>query len=355
MSDNELIVIPTETALQVFTTPAGLDPYLAQVRAEIDAFVPDLSSKKGRDAVASLAYKVAKIKTYLDGVGKDLADVQKEIPNKIDAERKRVREKLDSWKDEVRKPLTDWEEAEEKRVATIKASIAELQACADSRHLDKSALLIRERMAEVMAEKLTEDRFGEYLIAAEAAHTGAVSSLREALEAAQIREAEALELQKLREEKAARDKADAEAKLAKEAEERQARIEREKAQAVQEAALREKKAAEAREKAQAEAALRREAELQAQAEAAERATKVAQERAARAEVEARERMEREAAEKSRQEAAEQARRDKDRALKTRVNNAAKEAFVAGGLSEADAKLAVSLIVKGAVPSVTIKY
>lgn len=50
MSDNELIVIPTETALQVFTTPAGLDPYLAQVRAEIDAFVPDLSSKKGRDA-----------------------------------------------------------------------------------------------------------------------------------------------------------------------------------------------------------------------------------------------------------------------------------------------------------------
>lgn len=353
--NTELVTIPKESALQVFTTVAGLDPYLAQVRAEIDAFRPNLETKKGREEVASLAYKVAKIKTYLDGVGKDLADVQKEIPKKIDAERKRIRDTLDAWKDEVRKPLTEWEEAEERRIATIKAVLAEWQSCADDRHLGHTSESIRGRLHEMEAEEVSEDFFGEYLEAAVVLKGKALLSLGVGLEAAEKREAEAMELEKLRAEKAERDRKDAEARAQKEAEERQARIEREKVQAATEAAEREKKAAEAREKAQAEAALRREAELQAQAEAAERATKVAQERAARAEVEARERMEREAAEKSRQEAAEQARRDKDRALKTRVNNAAKEAFVAGGLSEADAKLAVSLIVKGAVPSVTIKY
>ena len=39
--NTELVTIPKESALQVFTTVAGLDPYLAQVRAEIDAFRPD--------------------------------------------------------------------------------------------------------------------------------------------------------------------------------------------------------------------------------------------------------------------------------------------------------------------------
>lgn len=355
MSDNELIVIPTETALQVFTTPAGLDPYLAQVRAEIDAFVPDLSSKKGRDAVASLAYKVAKIKTYLDGVGKDLADVQKEIPKKIDAERKRVRETLDLWKDEVRQPLTDWEEAEEARINRIKTNIAEFQACADSRHLDKSALLIEERLDEVQGKALTEAFYGEYLRTAEVAREGALHALSEALKAAITREAEAVELAKLREEKAARDKADAEERARKEAEERAARIEREKAQAAAEAVEREKKAAEARGRAQAEATARREAELKLQAERAERLALEAQQRAEKAEAEAQAKAEREAAEKIRQEAAEQAKRDKDKALKARVHSAAKEAFIVGGLSEENAKLAVSLIAKGTIPAVTIKY
>lgn len=351
----ELVVIPKESALDVFTTVAGLDPYLAQVRAEIDAFTPNLATKKGRDEVASLAYKVAKIKTYLDGVGKDLADVQKEIPKKIDAERKRVRETLDAWKDEVRKPLTEWEEAEEKRVATIKETLAEWQGIADDRHYGRSIDDIRRKLREIADSEVSEGRFGEYLDAAIALKDKAILSLGVGLEAAEKREAEALELEKLRAEKAARDKADAEERAKKEAEERQARIEREKVQAAQEAAEREKKASEAREKAQAEAAEKREAQLKAQAEQAERAAKEAQERAARAEVEARERMEREAKAKEQAEAAEQAKRDKDKAHKARVNNAAREAFIQGGLSEADARTAVLLIAKGSIPSVSIKY
>ncbi len=106
------IVPPKETALQVFQQANGLDPYLQQIRAEIDSFVPDVSTKKGRDAIASIAHKVARSKTALDNVGKELVAELKEIPKKIDAERKRMRDTLDAWKDEVRAPLNEWEQAE---------------------------------------------------------------------------------------------------------------------------------------------------------------------------------------------------------------------------------------------------
>lgn len=353
--NTELVTIPKESALQVFTTVAGLDPYLAQVRAEIDAFRPNLETKKGREEVASLAYKVAKIKTYLDGVGKDLADVQKEIPKKIDAERKRIRDTLDAWKDEVRKPLTEWEEAEERRIATIKAVLAEWQSCADDRHLGHTSESIRGRLHEMEAEEVSEDFFGEYLEAAVVLKGKALLSLGVGLEAAEKREAEAMELEKLRAEKAERDRKDAEARAQKEAEERQARIEREKVQAATEAAEREKKAAEAREKAQAEAAAKREAQLKVQAEQAEKAAQEAQERAARAEIEAKAKMEREAQAKAQAEAAEQAKRDKDKALRARVNNAAVAAFVQAGLPEDVAKTTVTLIAKGMIPGISIKY
>jgi len=112
---------PKETAMVVFTGANSIDPYLAHIRAEIDAFVPDLTTKKGRDAIASMAYKVSQSKSALEAVGKALADEAKEIPKKIDATRKHVKDTLDSWRDEVRKPLDDWESEqkaiEEKRLA----------------------------------------------------------------------------------------------------------------------------------------------------------------------------------------------------------------------------------------------
>ena len=47
--NTDLIALPpSETALQVYSTPMGLDPFLAQIKAELDAFVPDVTTKKGR-------------------------------------------------------------------------------------------------------------------------------------------------------------------------------------------------------------------------------------------------------------------------------------------------------------------
>ncbi|EPG5927155.1 hypothetical protein L4P45_005864 [Pseudomonas aeruginosa] len=97
-AENQLVEVPAkETALQVYSAANGLDPFLAKIREEIDGFVPDVTTRKGREAIASIAYKVARSKTALDNVGKELVAELKEVPKKIDAERKRMRDLLDSW------------------------------------------------------------------------------------------------------------------------------------------------------------------------------------------------------------------------------------------------------------------
>ena len=144
----ELALLPSkESALQVFSTPKGLEPYLAKIKEELDAFVPDVGTKKGRDAIASMAYRVAKSKTALDNIGKELVADLKDVPKKIDAERKWMRDLLDVWKDEVRKPLTEWEEVEAAREAKHKLGI-ELLAQASITH-DFSSSTLRETIASV--------------------------------------------------------------------------------------------------------------------------------------------------------------------------------------------------------------
>ncbi len=97
-----IIEIPEDKALAVFTAPQGLDPYLDQIAAQARSFVPDLSTKKGRDSIASIAYRVRQSKTAMDKAGKALVDKLKEQPKLVDAERKRMREFMDSLADEVR-------------------------------------------------------------------------------------------------------------------------------------------------------------------------------------------------------------------------------------------------------------
>ena len=41
-------VPPKETALQVYSSANGLDPFLQKIREEIDSFVPDVATRKGR-------------------------------------------------------------------------------------------------------------------------------------------------------------------------------------------------------------------------------------------------------------------------------------------------------------------
>ena len=350
----ELIVLPPpESVRTVFTTPKGLEPYLQQIRTQLDEFKSDVSTKKGRDAIASMAYKVAKGKTALDNLGKALVDEMKREPAMVDAERKRMRDTMDQWKEEVRAPLTAWEEAEEARQARHKAGIEWFQLRAKEYH-DLDLQELRGSLAEVSG-KVVDAAWEEFEAEAHRAKAKAVEALTAAVAAREKHEAEQAELAKLRAEAAAREQKDREERIAREAAERAQREAEAKAQAEREAAI--KREAEA-----AAAAERRELELKLAAERAERekAEALQREQQAKADAERRE-AEAVAAEQRRvaaiaeAEAKEAKRREADKAHKTAVNRAALDAFVAGGMTEECAKLAVTLIAKKAIPAVSITY
>lgn len=346
------IVPPKETALQVFQAANGLDPYLQQIRAEIDAFVPDVSTKKGRDAIASIAHKVARSKTALDNVGKELVAELKEIPKKIDAERKRMRDTLDAWRDEVRAPLNEWEQAEADRVAKHQAGIDQIKLRLECRDLDAAELAANIEWLEAMT---IGEQWEEFEAEAARAKDKALTALRGALVDRQRYEAEQAELERLRAEAAQREQADREARIAREAAEQAQRDAEQRAQAEREAAAKREADAKA-------AAERRELELKLQAEQAEREKLEAQRRAEQAERDAAERAERAASAERQRQADEQARieaeakaREADKAHKAAINRAAMEAFVAGGMTEECAKQAVTLIAKRQIPNIQITY
>ena len=151
------IVIEAKNALAVFTQPDHIESILQQVEKEVNSFVPDVSTKKGRDAIASLGLKVAKTKTYLDGLGKDLVTEYKEVPKKIDASRKTVRDRLDALKEKVLLPKLEFE-AEQERLKLEAERIAAEEAYSAMWHEahDMDAV-ITIRIAEKAAAKKESD------------------------------------------------------------------------------------------------------------------------------------------------------------------------------------------------------
>jgi hypothetical protein len=382
-ANTELAVVPPqETALAIYSAEKGLEPWLQKIRTEIDGFTPDISTRKGRDAIASMAYKVARSKTALDDVGKKLVADLKEVPKKIDAERKRVRDTLDSWQEEVRRPLNEWQAAEDARVDKHNDAIERIRLLAVD--LDGiTAEDLADRVAQLEAIALG-DAWEEFEPEAARAKDKALCVLRAALAARHQYEAEQAELARLRAEAEARAKADHEAAIAREAAEKAQREAEEKAQAERDAAAkREQALIDQAAQAQRDAERKvREAEAAAASQALQ--LKLAAEQAERQKLQAeadrvesirRAEQDRIAAEQRQAAAVEQARldeiarqnaaadeilrqeklREADRAHKGAIYKAAKEAFIANGMNEECARLAVKLIASGFIPAISIKY
>lgn len=270
----DLVVIEKKNAMAVFTNNDQLDPLIELIEKEARSLVPDVTTKKGRDAIASMAHKVARSKTYIDNAGKDLVAELKALPKQIDESRRVARERLDALKDEVRRPLTEWE-AEQERIKAEEAMNAmhaealemnikfdqELAAKFEADH--EMALLMDKDIDRERADKAAEAERQRIAREEEIKRQAEEKAKREAAEKAQ-REIDAA---------AARER---EAILAKERAEReriesQQRAEREQREAA-ERAEREKQAAveSERRKAQEEAdRIRREAEQREQARLAE--------------------------------------------------------------------------------------
>ncbi|EMF1901428.1 hypothetical protein V2G80_002545 [Raoultella ornithinolytica] len=275
----DLVVIEKKNAMAVFTNNDQLDPLIEAIEKEARSLVPDVTTKKGRDSIASMAHKVARSKTYIDNAGKDLVADLKALPKQIDESRRVVRERLDALKDEVRRPLTEWE-AEQARIAAEKAAEEErlrieaeqkaaLEALRKQVEVDhEMALLMDKDIDRERADKAAEAERQRIAREEEIKRQAEEKAKREAAEKAQreidaaaAREREAI----LAKERAERERIEAQQRAERERIEAQQRAEREKQAAVE---------AERR-KAQEEAdRIRREAEQREQARLAEEKRKV---------------------------------------------------------------------------------
>ena len=293
---------------------------LADIRQKATSLVPDITTAKGRKEVASIAHAVARTKTYLDGLGKEQTDKFKEIPKRIDANRKQIRDTLDALKDEVRAPLTQYEAAEEARVAALQSRLARLNELGSSASIEIAAADLQVMLQEVEQNAL-DDSWQELLPQATVAKELATKRLGEAPAARHKYEAEQAELEQLRQKQAEQDRIDRERLIAEQAaeqahreEENRQRLEREAAQHREQEAQRQAQVAQqAAEKARRDSEASEMARQQAEANAARQA----EEAAARAAEQERQRI----ADEQRQKAAEDAARAADMEHRRTINNA----------------------------------
>jgi hypothetical protein len=198
----ELVTIPADTALDVFTDPAKLDGVLQQIRAKVDAFVPDLSTAAGRDRVKSFAFKISQSKTYLDGLAQKEYQAASEVPKKISKARQTIQTKLDAWRDEARKPVTEWENQEKARVAAHTAAVGTIARRGNAE--GQTAAQLRTTISELESMQFSAAQCEEFLEGYENARTRAVSTLRPMLALREQYERDQAELARLREAEEAR-------------------------------------------------------------------------------------------------------------------------------------------------------
>jgi len=106
---NELIIIEKQDVMSTFTQRDLITPLLAKIEHAATKETLNATTDQGRKAIASMAYRVAQSKTYIESHGKDLAAELKELPKLVDSNRKYARDFLDALKERIRKPLDVWE------------------------------------------------------------------------------------------------------------------------------------------------------------------------------------------------------------------------------------------------------
>jgi hypothetical protein len=306
--------------------------------------------------LASLAYKVARSKTALDKMGKDLGESHYKSWKAITSERTRIEKELDALKDEVRKPLTDWENAEKDRIAAHEKAIADIEGMTQF-DAPATAADIKFRLDSFTA--LPPRDWEEFAKRGEAADAATTNTLKRMYEEARAREAEAAELARLRAEQIAREQKERDDRIAAEAAERarveaetKAKLEAEEAAAKAEA---ERQRIE-REKAEAVArAEQAEADRNAAAAKAERDAKEAAEAAERNRLAAIEAERKRVADEAAQVAAETAKREADKKHRAKINNEALAAMVLLGVETELGKAVIGAIARGEVPHTKMVY
>jgi hypothetical protein len=122
--ESALTKVDKMTPAEIFV-PGTMDPILAAIRDEVtrQAASLDISTEPNRKALAALAFKVTKSKTFIENQRKGLVAAEKKRLQTIDAEGRRIWDILESIASEVRRPLTEWEQLDKDRVFRHESTI----------------------------------------------------------------------------------------------------------------------------------------------------------------------------------------------------------------------------------------
>lgn len=392
---NEIIDAAPKSEIAAFS-PFYAD--LATLEKDNAATVFDYESKGGNKDARSHVHKLRKTKGALEKVRKEAKADYLRLGRAVDSEAADIESRIEAM---IAVHQVKLDEIEQRETARVSALEERLRAISPGIEHYANSDAVRVAIAGVEAITITAD-WEEFMAQAATVKEQVLARLNGYLLTAIKAEEDAAELARLRAETLAREQADRDAAIAaaaadkarKEAEEKaaqeaakarqalldaQAEAERKEAAARQaiadagEQARRKEAAAaqalkDAAEQARQaeEAAKRRELDLKmqaeeakrradAQAKAAEEARIAALERAKEDAARAVEEEKRRAAAETKRIADEAAKREANKVHKGSINRAAVAAFVAGGMTEECAKLAVTLIAQGKVENISISY
>ncbi|HBQ5641999.1 TPA: hypothetical protein L7572_002047 [Klebsiella variicola] len=261
VTDLTVIEIKPEQAPALYSA-GGLNGFLEQIR-ELAKEVPDVTTKKGRDRIGSLARMVGSSKSAIEKPGREYLKRLKEAVKPAEEELRVFTRECDAIRDAILKPRDEWEAEQERIKAEEAMNALHAEALAMNEEFDRKlaariesdheiALLMNDAFDRVQAEKKAEAERQLIAREEEIKRRAEEKAKREAEEQAQ-REIDAA---------AARER---EAILAKERAEREQREAAERAEREKQAAVEAE-----RRKAQEEAdRIRREAEQREQARLAE--------------------------------------------------------------------------------------
>lgn len=313
---------------------------LSELRQLNNSVIFDYESQQGNRDARSHVYKLRQTKAAVEKARKKEKAASLEYGRRVDSEAKEIASELDDMISVHAKPLDEIEQRERDRIQKHQDKLAYMRGLAEQTETDDGDVFTSsdyQKAVDYLDGVKIDDTWEEFVSEAAKVKDESLAIVRRRLAERQKYESEQAELERLRKEAEARAQQERDEQIRREA---TARAERE---------------AEERAKKEREAAERRELELKLAAEKAEREKAEAQQRADRAAKETEERMRREAEEAKRREIAEAEKRERDRKHKASINNAAVEALVAGGLSNEQAKLAVTLIAKQSIPNIRIAY
>lgn len=348
----ELQVLKQNVIVQAFATQGGTEALFERIAEQARSFVPDVTTKKGREEIGSVAMKVSKSKTLTEKYAKDLVAEEKARIKLIDDDRIQFCKKMDSLRDEILAPRDAWEQAEKDRVQAIQDKIAQF----DSGRVDIGSplSLIISVIAEIEAIEIDES-FAEQQEHAKLKKYECLEVLRKVQVDREKYEAEQAELERLRQAELVRQQQERDAQIAREATEKAQREAEEKARFEAERVQREKAESEQREarlKAEKEAAELREQALKQKAIDDAKQAEIAKQQAIEVE---RKRIEAEQFAQAEAERKALEAREANVAHKKQICSEALKGLTDLGVDEELGKEILRAINKGLVPHVSIKF